>query len=247
MSISSATSDPDDIIHVPPVSFRGYLLGLLVIAVTVAFIGSQWPTIPDSFATHFGGKWRPDAWSDKSLLHVFGMSLLNLGLTALLAASVLPFTKLKVYARNDPSEAGKKATGTAIAATATALGWFAFALVLGLSALQIAMVLPKWQPLIPVAGIMTLVVSIAGTIAMIAYVMTKVDKVRAGLPRRASLRIDENFYKGGMFYFNPDDPARVVDKRGGLGVDFNYAHAPGKIFMAGLLLLCLAPLLLLFF
>ena len=35
-----------------------------------------------------------------------------------------------------------------------------------------------------------------------------------------------------MFYYNPDDPAVMVDKRFGVGMDFNYATWQAKAFMA---------------
>lgn len=242
----SVTEDSENLIEVPPVSLLGYWLGLLVIGVSAAYIASQWSNIPERFATHFSGNWEPDAWSDKSVLGVFGLTFLNLGLLVLMAGSVLPFLKLKIYARTDPSEAGKKATGAVISATATALGWFALALVVCLSLMQLSIVLPAWQSAGILALIGTLVVSIGGTIGMIAYIMVKADKARGGLKPQFNYRNDDQFYKGGMFYHNPDDPARLIDKRDGLGVDFNYAHAPGKIFAVAVVVLLVAPLLLLF-
>ncbi|QGU02496.1 hypothetical protein CKALI_08180 [Corynebacterium kalinowskii] len=242
----SVTDDAENLIEVPPVSLLGYWLGLLVIAVTAAYVAARWANIPERFATHFSGNWEPDAWSDKSVLGVFGLTFLNFGLLVLMAGSVLPFLKLKIYARTDPSEAGKKATGAVISAAATALGWFTCALVVCLSLMQLSIVLPAWQSAGTLALIGTLAASIGGTIGMIAYIMVKADKARGGLRPQFNYRDDDQFYKGGMFYNNPNDPARVVDKRDGLGVDFNYAHAPGKIFAVAVVVLLVAPLLLLF-
>ena len=41
----------------------------------------------------------------------------------------------------------------------------------------------------------------------------------------------------GMFYYNPDDPAVTVEKRYGVGLDFNYAHWQAKVFMVVVALL----------
>lgn len=45
-----------------------------------------------------------------------------------------------------------------------------------------------------------------------------------------------------MFYYNPDDPAVMVDKRFGAGVDFNYARWQAKVFMAVILLLLIGSI-----
>lgn len=240
-------ANEDDVIEIPPFSRTGYWLGLLTIVLTAGYIATHWSEIPDSFATHFGGAMEPDAWSNKSVLSVFGMSFLGLWLLAVLVGSTFPFAYFPIQARHDRSAAGKKATGAAISALLSAMGWFTFAIIMCMSLAQLATLLPHFHWLLRPAIIGTLVVSIAGSIAMIAYIMTNIDKARAGKSRPNAYRRDNPNYKGGMFYSNPDDPAVLVDKRDGIGVEFNFAHAPGKIYIAALLLLSFAPLLLVFF
>ncbi|MBD0854957.1 hypothetical protein CU043_13280 [Corynebacterium striatum] len=53
---------------------------------------------------------------------------------------------------------------------------------------------------------------------------------------------NDKFYKWGMFYYNPDDPAIMVDKRFGAGMDFNYARWQAKVFMAAVLLLLIGSI-----
>ncbi|MEJ5997218.1 DUF1648 domain-containing protein [Corynebacterium sp. H130] len=232
-----------DVIEIPPISRAGYWLGLLTIALTAGYIAAHWSEIPDTFATHYSGSLEPDAWSDKSVLSVFFLTFLGLWLLAVLVACTFPFAHFPIHARHDRSEAGKKATGAAISALLSAMGWFIFALMLCLNMVQLAIVLPAWKSLLNVAFLATLFVALGGSIAMIAYAMSKANKARGGQKR--DWRHSSN-YQGGMFYNNPDDPAVLVDKRDGIGADFNYAHAPGKIYIAALLLLSFAPLLLVF-
>lgn len=48
-------------------------------------------------------------------------------------------------------------------------------------------------------------------------------------------RDDDKYYIGGIFYYNPNDPANIVKKRIGYGLDFNYAHILGKVmFILGI-------------
>lgn len=48
---------------------------------------------------------------------------------------------------------------------------------------------------------------------------------------------DDRHYWWGLFYVNPDDPALVVEKRVGYGVDFNYGHPVGRAIGVALVLL----------
>lgn len=43
---------------------------------------------------------------------------------------------------------------------------------------------------------------------------------------------DGHAYKWGAFYYNPADPSVIVEKRYGIGIDFNYATWQGKTFAA---------------
>jgi uncharacterized membrane protein len=71
---------------------------------------------------------------------------------------------------------------------------------------------------------------------------------RAGLPMTArGDATPDSAWKGGVFYYNPDDPALFVEKRSGLGWTVNLGHSQAKLVLIGLLLvplvLSLLPLL----
>ncbi|MDZ4992895.1 hypothetical protein GNF80_07865 [Clostridium perfringens] len=60
-------------------------------------------------------------------------------------------------------------------------------------------------------------------------------------------RDDDDLYKLGLFYYNPNDPAIMVEKRVGIGYDFNYATLPAKIFVIIICLILLISLIIPFF
>lgn len=60
-------------------------------------------------------------------------------------------------------------------------------------------------------------------------------------------RDDDDLYKLGLFYYNPNDPAIMVEKRAGIGYDFNYATLPAKIFVIITFLILLISLIMPFF
>lgn len=46
----------------------------------------------------------------------------------------------------------------------------------------------------------------------------------------------------GILYYNPDDPAVLVDKRLGVGVSFNYARWQAKVFLAVIALIIIGSI-----
>ncbi|WP_195266784.1 DUF5808 domain-containing protein [Clostridium sp. 1001275B_160808_H3] len=39
---------------------------------------------------------------------------------------------------------------------------------------------------------------------------------------------DSRYWKFGVFYYNPEDPSEVVDRKNGKGVTINFAHKEGR-------------------
>ncbi len=52
-------------------------------------------------------------------------------------------------------------------------------------------------------------------------------------------RDDDRYWRGGVFYNNPDDPALLVPKRFGLGWTLNFGHPQARLVMIGILLVLL--------
>ncbi|MEJ6013766.1 DUF1648 domain-containing protein [Corynebacterium sp. H127] len=227
-----------------PVSWFGFVIETVVILAGIAVISAHWPEIPDSFATHFDGNFQPDAWSEKSLGTVFAMPLLALALEVLFVCIALPMTVFPVYARSGNSERSKHRNGAAIAASVTSMGWFSAVLNIGLVWGGIAMVVPSYSSWIKPSIIVTLLATVFGSIGMLVYIVVAADRAgekfpndRRGVPQGTD---NDHYFKMGMFYVNKDDPAKLIDKRAGLGVGFNYAHWPGQLNMAILVLILLA-------
>ncbi|MEX3564040.1 DUF5808 domain-containing protein [Corynebacterium phoceense] len=59
---------------------------------------------------------------------------------------------------------------------------------------------------------------------------------------RKSDTSNDHLYKAGMFYYNPDDPAVLVEKRFGVGIDFNYARWQAKAFLAAIAVLIIGSI-----
>jgi len=60
----------------------------------------------------------------------------------------------------------------------------------------------------------------------------------------AVFRDDDQYWSGGVFYNNPDDPALFVPKRFGLGWTLNFGHPQAKLVLIGVLVVILVTSLL---
>jgi uncharacterized membrane protein len=78
---------------------------------------------------------------------------------------------------------------------------------------------------------------LAGVIVLVA-VSVSVLALRA--PRRQPT--SDRFWRGWIFYVNPDDPALFVPKRFGIGYTINFAHPWSSVALAVILLLAVVPI-----
>jgi uncharacterized membrane protein len=62
---------------------------LLIPLAAVAWIATHWDRIPLRYATHFGADGRPDGWTTRTSLHVYGVPIFAEGLAGLLVALVV--------------------------------------------------------------------------------------------------------------------------------------------------------------
>lgn len=199
-------------------ALTGAALALLGLA--AGYVAVRWKDIPERFATHFGTRFEPDSWSDKSVGSVFFPTIFGAVLVlffVLIAAGILRWKPSHGY-------------------TAMWLAVMNLALAIMFASLQVVTVLhTDW---VAPATVGSLVLVLGASLAMVVALARKQNNTTS--PSTSS---DEH-YKWGMFYYNPEDPAVLVDKRVGVGVDFNYAHWQGKVFLAFVVLVLIGSILL---
>lgn len=193
---------------------------LALLGLTAGYVAVRWKDIPERFATHFGTRFEPDSWSDKSVGSVFFPTIFGAVLVlffVLIAAGILRWKPSHGY-------------------TAMWLAVMNLTLAIMFASLQVVTVLhTDW---VAPATVGSLVLVLGASLAMVVALARKQNNTTS--PSTSS---DEH-YKWGMFYYNPEDPAVLVDKRVGVGVDFNYAHWQGKVFLAFVVLVLIGSILL---
>lgn len=219
-----------------------YALGLLAIFIGVVVTLLRYPELPARIPTHFDAHMQPDAWSDKSLLTVMFMPLINVSTLLIMWLTgfmfvraklqidpqnpALSFAQHRIYRRRMGGAIGFMALG--MASALTLLGLKTVFVEMNISfGLMIAMLLLPSVPVvvIPLRSGQGGCKIIPGTIIENAVDAEKSPSVGGG----AFGRGDDKHWAFGMFYYNPDDPAYIMEDRFGIGLGFNYARLPVKI------------------
>ena len=251
--------------HVPALSFtdtktlftRGnlsaiprvwYVLSCLVIFVSIVLTLVKYPDLPDPFPTHYGFDMQPDAWRPKTLGVVMIGPIFNIAMTAImwLGSVVTEKTKLQID-HNEPAKSfaqHKKYRRL----MGHGLGICALGIALMFGVLSLVDLFPAFKP--PLSAIMMFVIVPCIPVVAISIragqggVLLKVSEAEltaaTGGETGSHTVSDDRFWKWGMFYYNPDDPACFVGDRFGSGLGFNYARRPVQIGMALLLLALVA-------
>ena len=219
-----------------------YIAGLILIFAGIAVALARYPDLPDPFPTHFDFNMQPDAWSDKNLMAVMALPLINIATLVLMWFANLMFVKAKLQI--DPQNPALSFAQHRIyrRRMGHSLGFLALCLVitfvlLGFLPIFPNFALPFWLTiaLICVSMVPLIAVSVAsGQGGCRIKVKTPAEFKESGETHRrpgagAFGRGDDKYWAIGMFYHNPDDPAVVVEDRFGNNLGFNYSRLPVKI------------------
>ncbi|MBP3040332.1 DUF1648 domain-containing protein [Bacillaceae bacterium Marseille-Q3522] len=218
-----------------------YLLPMVITVGMVGYTFMQYPLLPEQIPTHWGPDGNVDAFTEKNLLTVQMLPI------------ILFTMQLMFFGINEMT----KRSGIKLSATATEASrirqltlrkyssWFmlivSILMTLLFSFLQLSMIhtdIFKGAFLIVLPFIFLLLV--LGGSLIFALKVGKSDKFEGEQSVEGLADIDEDqYWKGGLFYFNKNDPSIFVEKRFGVGWTLNFAHPIGYILILGPLILIL--------
>jgi len=225
------------------------LLYPLIIAAGIGIIALVWRQVPDPIPLHFNMEGVADNLVAKS-----PAALIPLLATEVFLAVMLSFVYFIIRFARRQTDAANPRESLAQSKRFRRISSI-FLLVLGcivlifIIALQILSFFNSSSPLIlliPIIGL--LVVVCAG----IWYLMFRVGQGGSRLrtlshPKAGTINYDDDrYWKLGQFYFNPDDPAIIVEKRFGVGWTSNFAR-PATWLMIGGFVAFIAALLIIVF
>lgn len=217
----------------------------VVLAACAGYLWSHWRRIPVRLVVHWGLQGQPDRWAARSFGSVFAPLLSTAMILAVLTIILYGMAHwLRPINAGGPQGARESRFRRTATAMLVAVEYF-----LALQSSWIAV-----QPLLPASiqgpprGIVVLLPLLAAVAMVVVLVRLGQGGSRMSGPHSSQSdpavpvgdRTEDRFWKLGVFYFNRDDPAVLVEKRFGLGYTVNMAH---PVAWAVLLLLVLTPVL----
>ena len=178
------------------------VLPLLLIAAAALYLHFHWDQIPVRYPVHFTLDGTPNRWVDRSVRGVYGFLVFGAEMTMVLFALGLAgwFGSRRSDSMRRPVLALMIAVEWTIAPT--------FAIV----PLRLATGLPISLPLIVLLPLIMLVP------ALIYFIRA------SNQPRDPLDPTPNECWKGGMFYYNPNDAVLFVQRRDGFGYTVNFAN-----------------------
>jgi uncharacterized membrane protein len=210
-----------------PGGLGSVLIPLGMLAATAAYLSANWLRLPERFPTHWTIDGTPNRWATRTWHGVFGPLIV----CAIVSIFMIVMAEMIIHASPRGRGTGTEAW-TARFRRANLL--LMIAGVWGVSAMMCAIAL---LPLYSDAGRPAWMVAVLPFIVIGSIVPFVIQMVR--LTRDTTSGSDgtpDRCWKFGLIYFNPDDPAIVVEKRFGLGYTINFGHR-GVIWILGLAVL----------
>jgi uncharacterized membrane protein len=221
----------------PLISSWWELVPLSVIALTVLLLALRYPTAPAVVPTHFDLTGYANGFAPKSIWTFFSIVGVQLGVWVILTLFGVGLSRSRVAS----------SAGAAGASYRRRWARLVFMIKTGtVLELCIAGLLPtSTQEPGALAGPLA-VLPIALLVTILALTLTlalrygqsgwrQLRRTASPLTARGDATPD-SAWKGGVFYYNPDDPALLVEKRSGLGWTVNFGHPQARLLLIGLLL-----------
>lgn len=205
-----------------------------IITVTIVLLSVKlYDQLPSQIPTHWGPDGQPDAFSDKSWLSVLGLPTILLMLQ-LMFFGINVFTKrsgIKINAGNVTSSRLRQLR------LRKYTSWFLFVvnilMTLLFTFLQLNLIYENLfsDSLMMLAPLLFMVLILAGTLGLAVKVGRVDSDFEGNLVIDKSSKVEgvdeDQYWIGGLIYFNRNDPSIFVEKRFGLGWTMNFANPLG--------------------
>ena len=228
---------------------------LSFVIVVAAFITGiiRYPALPEMIAANMDANFYPTRWVEKTYSSVLMMPLVNAATLVLMIIVAVFIEKAKLQI--DPAKPQLSFAQHRVyrRRLGHSIGFLTLTVIFFIAMFWLPVIFPDspvWGARIFWSGM----ILIALPIIVITVVMVKTGQggckvkidydpddgadyqLSAAATENANTRSDDKYWKWGMFYYNSDDPARIVENRFGTNLGFNYARLPAKIGAAVVLL-----------
>jgi uncharacterized membrane protein len=203
---------------------------LLIVAVCIVCAAVSWDSIPSTLVTHYGADGIADGFSDKSFGSVFSLNFIQLSVLALFIFVNLSIrmSKQGLDPNNPEQSMGKQIKFRKIMSVFL---WGMSLIIVAFMGVIQGSILYEWssKPIIAAAIVLPILL-LALTLGLSVYLSRK----KLDQQSDATMQ-DDNYWKMGVFYVNPEDPALFVSKRTGIGWTPNFGHPMSWIIFIGII------------
>lgn len=204
-------------------------LRFLILLGTAIYLQLHWTEIPQQFPHHWGANGQADAWSSKTWLGVYApliagawFNLFFLGLAWLTWREA------------------RKSTMREVTVRIIEIVCYPMTLIFVMVALMPLVAHSSGFPL----AIWTAPLLMLACVAVLIYWSYTKLSASADSEDETPEPQSDDYWKAGMFYFNPEDPAIFVAKRVGIGYTLNFANKRSWLMVAGFIVAVGFPVLL---
>ena len=183
----------------------------IILAAAATWLYLNWDRIPARFPVHFNASGQPDRWAEQTIKGVYGPLFFGAELCAWLLIMALAGWFGSRRSRLRPVMLG----GTIAMA-------YLVGVLFALIAVQPLLSIPVW------------LIALSPMAILIPLIMVMAKKVSE--PGEPMDPTPNECWKGGIFYYNPNDAAVFVEKREGFGYQFNFANRWSWVLLLGLAL-----------
>jgi uncharacterized membrane protein len=215
-----------------------YFIHLLIVVICLILAALQWDSIPQTLVTHYGIDGVADGFSEKSLVSVFQLNFVQL---VILLVFIFANVSIRISKQSlDPSNPGQSLVKQLRFRKIMSLFLWGLSLIVVIfMGLIQGSILYEWSSKVMITAAIALPIAlIASTIILTVYLSRK-NLIQETDPSHQ----EDNYWKAGLFYYNPEDPALWVTKRSGLGWTTNFAHPLSWVFIVAILLIPIVSIL----
>ncbi|WP_284036999.1 DUF1648 domain-containing protein [Neobacillus sp. 114] len=225
-----------------------HLMPIIISAGLVILTVNVYDRLPSQIPTHWGPTGQADAFSNKSWMTVLGLPIILI-IMQLMFFAINLFTKKSGIKINPGNVTSSKLRQLRLRKYTS---WFLFVVnillsllfaILHLNLIYENVINETFMMILPL-GFM--VITLAGTI-WLAVKVGSVDSDFEGKPimentNNVEAMDEDKYWKGGLFYYNRNDPSVFVEKRFGIGYTLNFANPIGYlIIILPIVLICILP------
>lgn len=218
----------------PVLSNVWYVLPLVIIFLTVSHLVTIYDTLPERIITHYDITGTPDGFSEKSFFSVFGLSFVQIFMIGLFLF-VNWMVKASKY-QLEPTNPSKSWQNTMQFRRLSSIFMYVLCLIIVLffAIMQLQTVYEVGSDMVLATIIAELVLT---TLVVVVFVMKALRLKRGPHTKETTVTSmdQDQYWKLGGFYYNPHDPAWIVEKRMGIGWTFNFAHPISWFVLLGTL------------